>query len=138
MRCNNARRLLNRYVDKELSGEKIIGLLEEHLQVCNRCKKELNGLVIIKGIISGKQILEAGPDFLVSIKEKLKAEQQAIKIKWVIETGILAGRLVPVMATATMLVIVLLLGRTNMEDADRDKIYFDLSYEEISLAGYIF
>ncbi len=138
MRCNNARRLLNRYADKELNEEKIIGSLEEHLQTCNRCKKELNDLVMIKGIISEKQILEAGPDFLVGIKEKLKPEYQIIKLKWVIETGILAGRLVPVMVTATMLFMVLLLGRINMENADRNKIYFDLSYEEISLAGYMF
>ena len=137
MRCDRVKRNLGRYIDKELVNKRAITLIEEHLHRCPRCRSELNSLILMKGLISQKERLTAEDDFLIRLKSKLKPETQIARIRWVVETGNLARRLIPVPVAITILIVALVFGRQNGISPVDDYIFGDLTNKEIGiLSGY--
>lgn len=135
MRCTKIKRLISRYIDKELIDGKTMGLIEGHLKECTLCKAEQDFLIKIKGLISEKEKLSAGEDFLARLKESLNPPAQAVELKWVVETGNLARRLIPVPVTITLLVMYLLFARYNGLNPIEDYIFADLNSREITIVS---
>lgn len=131
MRCNRVKRNLGRYLDQELVNKKAITLIEQHLQKCSRCRAELHSLTLIKNLFSQKERLTAKDDFLLRLKSRLKPETQTPR--WVIETGNLARRLIPVTATIMILVTALMLGRQPGVSPVNDYMFGGLSNEEMGI-----
>ena len=111
--CFKNRRLLNRYVDGELSDTKISDLLSKHIDGCSHCRKELDYLLACKKIISTNKRVEVSSDFLVDLKEKLKPEPQIIKLKWVVDMGAWSKRLIPVPMAVMILLSAFMFSRRN-------------------------
>ncbi len=133
MRCAKAQRNLGRYLDKELINKKTLTLIENHLQSCSHCKAELNSLIFIKDLISQKEKLTAGDDFLLRLQSKLKPETLTTRIRRVVETGTLARRLIPVPVAIMILVTALMLGRQNSINPLDDYMFGDLSNTELGI-----
>lgn len=138
MRCLKVRRLLNRYVDKELDDKKVIALIEGHLNLCAHCQAQLDSLVSVKGLIGQKEQLTAPEDFLARVKGKLEPEAQIIRIRWLPEAGELARRLIPAPVVIMLLMLSLIFARLNGANPIDEYIFADLNNEEIGiLSGYI-
>jgi predicted anti-sigma-YlaC factor YlaD len=124
-------------MDKELINKEAVTLIEEHLQRCSHCRSELNSLISIKDLISQKERITPKDDFLIRLKSRLRLEGQIIRIRWIVEIGNLARRLIFVPATIMILIVVLVFGRQNGISPVDDYIFGDLSNEEIGiLSGY--
>ncbi len=133
MRCNRVKKNLGPYLDKELINKKAITLIERHLQRCSRCRAELHSLTLIKELLSQKERLTAKDDFLLRLKSRLKPETQTPRIRWVLETGNLARRLIPVTATIMILVTALMLGRQPGVSPINNYMFGGLSNEEMGI-----
>jgi predicted anti-sigma-YlaC factor YlaD len=133
MKCWKVKRLLGKYLDKELTDKKIISLVEEHLDRCAACRQELESLVLMKELISGKERLTVGEDFWPRLKNQLEIKPVSLSIRWVNQTGDLARKLIPVPVAIMILVMVLLSGRVNQLSYINDYIFGDLTYEEINM-----
>ena len=138
MRCAEVKRLLGRYVDKEIADKKIILLIEEHLNKCYHCKTELESLISARELLLSKQRLRLDDDFLIRIKDKLLPDTLNIKLRWILEAGSLAKRLIPVPVGIIILTIILMFGRHNNTMAVDNYMFGDLTNEEIGiLNGHI-
>lgn len=135
MRCTKIKRLINRYIDKELIDKETVALVEGHLKECPLCRAELGSLNKIKGFISEKEKLAAKADFLIRLKERLRSATPAVELRWVIETGNLARRLIPVPVTIMLLVTCLLFVRYNGLNPIDDYIFADLNSREIAIVN---
>ncbi|MCD6134721.1 MAG: zf-HC2 domain-containing protein [Candidatus Omnitrophica bacterium] len=122
MNCRKVKRLLGRYLDKEIEG-RLLKLIESHLEKCAACRGELENLAAIKKMFSDKERVKVREGFLVRLKAKIEAGEETEKIreKEVETAGILARRLIPV-----PLVIILLL-----------LISLPLFYRRASIDSYI-
>ncbi|HNW39580.1 MAG TPA: zf-HC2 domain-containing protein [Candidatus Omnitrophota bacterium] len=109
-KCAKIKRLLSRYLDKETAASDT-SLVQEHLDSCIFCKKELAQLVRAKEFVSGKVRQILPPDYLVCrLREKIASQKQAEeKFSWVAGMGILSRRLIPVPVTAVLLSLVLMI-----------------------------
>ena len=138
MNCSKVKRLLSRYIDKELLEQNVITQIEEHLKVCPDCKAELQSLVSTGALISQKERIAVGEDFLARLKDRLRPQPQVVRLRWLPEAGDLARRLIPVPIVATMLMFALVFSRLNGLNPVDQYIVADLSNEEIGiLGGYI-
>lgn len=138
MNCGKVKRLLNRYVDKELIDQGLIAFVEGHLASCPDCKAQLQSLAATKTLISQKERITVGEDFLARLKDKLRPKPQLARMRWVAEAGNLARRLIPVPAAVTVLMFALLFLRLNGVDPVEEYLFADLSNKEISiLSGYV-
>ena len=138
MQCSKVKRLLNRYIDKEIEDRGLIAQVEEHLNMCAHCQAQLKTLASVKGLIAQKEKITAQGDFLARLKEKLEPGAQIIRLRWLPQAGELARRLIPVPVVTMAIMFVLLLSRLNGLNPVEDYIYADLSNEEIGiLSGYV-
>lgn len=138
MKCSKARRLLMRFVDKELENKKLAILIEEHLNLCADCKLELNSLISTKELIAQRERLAVSEDFLDRVKGRLGPQPQIIRVSWLPEAGDLARRLIPVPIVTAMLMFALIFSRLNGLNPVDEYIFGDLSNEEMGiLSGFI-
>ena len=135
MKCAKVKRLLGRYIDKELRDEKQIALLEEHLKICVGCQKELGSLLSLRGMIAQKEKIKAQENFLAKLQNKIQGEAEIIKIKWLPQAGDLARRLIPVPVVAAALMFALLFTQLNGVSSVDEYLLADLSSEEIAIIG---
>lgn len=138
MRCRKVKRALNRYIDKELVDKDVLGQIEEHLDICPRCKAQLNSLLSIKGFITQKERVTTEEGFLDRLKDNLREKASIIKIGWLPEAGKLARRLIPVPVAIMILMSTLIFAKVNGLSPVDEYIFGDLTNEEMGiLSGYI-
>ena len=133
MNCRKVKKILGGYLDKELTDKRIIGLTEEHLKKCAACKQELNSLILIKKLMLQKEGLSAREDFWARLKNRLETRPAPLTVQWVSRSENLAKRLIPIPIAITILIMVLLFGKTNDLNYVNNYIFKDLNYEEISM-----
>ncbi len=136
--CYKIKRLLNRFVDNELSDEVSLNTIKEHLQDCPGCKKELDYLQMVKGLMSKKEKIAAGEDFLAKLKEKLKPEPQIIKLRWVTDMGILSKKLIPASLVIMIFMMTLVFGRIDSIGTSSDDIFGALTNIDTDLVDVYF
>ncbi|MGB9682477.1 MAG: anti-sigma factor family protein [bacterium] len=78
MRCDEVRRLLSAYYDKELPPEKIEAI-REHLSYCTSCNKNLESIKKIHSLMDYFPILEVGPYFETQIFQRIEEEKRKKK-----------------------------------------------------------
>ena len=138
MRCNRAKRFLNRYIDKETVNKEVISQIEGHLDKCHHCKAELSSLTSMKDLIAQKEKINVEENFLIRLKDKLRKTSPIIKMRWLPEAGNLARRLIPVPLAAAVLICTLMFVKLNGINSFDDYIFSDLTNEEIGvLSEYI-
>ncbi len=76
MRCQYAKSLLPVYTDSMLPDEQKIGL-ERHLSSCDVCQRELEDYKRLFTIMRGMDELEAPPEFMTQMRERLSLEKRA-------------------------------------------------------------
>ncbi|MEA3560486.1 MAG: zf-HC2 domain-containing protein [Candidatus Omnitrophota bacterium] len=133
MNCRKVTKMLGKYLDKELTDKRITGLIEGHLKKCAACKQELNSLILIKKLMLQKEGLPAREDFWARLKNRLKTKPAPLTVRWVSRSENLAKRLIPVPIAITILITVLLFGKTNDLNYINNYIFEDLNYEEIGM-----
>jgi len=75
MRCDEVRRLLSAYYDKELSPDRMEAI-REHLNYCMRsCNKNLDSIKKVHSLMDYFPILEVGPYFESELFQKLEEER---------------------------------------------------------------
>ncbi|OGF49206.1 MAG: hypothetical protein A2231_07570 [Candidatus Firestonebacteria bacterium RIFOXYA2_FULL_40_8] len=122
MRCYSVKRLLNRYVDKEID-ETTKKFMEEHLKVCALCKKELEALLLMKHVISKKEKLEIDKNFISLLEKRLMEEKPDNETHYLTEMNYLAQRTAPVLLTLAVLVMIIIFAFYN--DSQVMKDYMD-------------
>ncbi len=74
--CEDAFRLLDDYLDRQLSAEDM-RLVEEHLHICDACTREFTfEASVLKGVRQKLGNLSAPPDLISRILAQLKPMQQ--------------------------------------------------------------
>lgn len=73
MRCNEVKRLLSAYFDRELPTDQSIAI-REHLKTCKSCMSELEDIERLHRLMGTFPILEAGPYFETQIIERIEEE----------------------------------------------------------------
>jgi anti-sigma factor RsiW len=131
--CRRTKRLLSRFVDGELTDEGAVSLLRRHLEVCSRCKRELDCLLKVKDLMSQKERLAAGENFWKELNKRLKPQAQIFRLKWVIDMGVLSKRLIPAPVIIMVLIMALLFGRVDSSDKDGDEVYAGWISEDLGL-----
>jgi len=87
MKCNECRELLSLYIDQMLD-ESQTKEIEEHLSVCETCRKEYNELREMVDLLGQSEMIPIPDAFNFRLKKALKEEKQSM-----LEAGIL-GKLV--------------------------------------------
>jgi len=137
MNCAKIKYLLNRYIDKELTDQKLIAHVEEHIMGCSDCKKELNLLRATKNLIAKQEKITVGDEFFAMLQDKLPIETEATEVKWLPDAGELARKLIPVPAVVTMIIFSLIFVNLNGLNPVDEYIFSDLNAEEMSIVyGY--
>jgi len=77
MRCQEACKLLNEYIDERLSAEKIL-LLEEHLALCPSCRLEYQNLRQIVEAFRNMPEVTLPPGFPADLRQKLLTEKMCV------------------------------------------------------------
>ncbi|MCX7795581.1 MAG: zf-HC2 domain-containing protein [bacterium] len=73
MRCNEVKRLLSAYFDKELPADQSIAV-REHLKICRSCMEELEDIERLHKLMGAFPVLEVGPYFETQIIERIEEE----------------------------------------------------------------
>ncbi|MEA3328498.1 MAG: zf-HC2 domain-containing protein [Candidatus Omnitrophota bacterium] len=133
MNCQKVKKILGRYLDKELTDQRIIGLLKEHLDQCASCSRELDSLILIKNLILRKEALPAGEDFWLRLKNRPEINPAPSAVQWVSQAGEMARRVIPAPIAIMVLIIALLFGKANGSDYLNEYIFEDLGYQEIAM-----
>ncbi|MDD5746376.1 MAG: zf-HC2 domain-containing protein [Candidatus Omnitrophica bacterium] len=108
--CAKVKRLLSRYVDKEISPADS-GRVKEHLVRCAGCRRELSEYSRIKQLVSAQERKELPPDYLVSrLREKIAGQPDSPSDVFWSGLGNLARRFIPVPAAVAVVSIVLMIA----------------------------
>lgn len=75
MRCDEVRRLLSAYYDRELPLDKMEAI-REHLKYCMTCSKDLDSIKKIHGLMDYFPTIEVGPYFEAQLFQKLEDEKK--------------------------------------------------------------
>jgi len=75
MKCNEIRELLSLYIDQMLD-ESQLKEIEEHLSVCETCRKEYNELKEMLGLLGQTEMIPVPDAFNFRLKKALKEEKQ--------------------------------------------------------------
>lgn len=78
MKCNEVKRLLSAYFDKELSEDKLLRI-KEHLRYCSSCSSELKKIEKVHKLMEAFPVLEVGPYFESQIIERIDEESKKSK-----------------------------------------------------------
>ena len=133
MSCSKVRRLLSKYIDKEIKDQPTIDLIDAHLSQCPGCQQELDSLAAIKGLLWQKEHSPARPDFLRRLRQRLEPKAPAAGIDWLAQFGELARRLIPVPAVVAALVIIMLAINFNNLNYVNEYLFRDLTPEDITM-----
>ena len=101
MRCKKIRKMLNRYVDGELSARYQEGV-RRHLASCDCCERELASITRLKDVFSALETEELPRSLWPKIAKRL-AEQKGMEPVWTFSESV-ARRLIPVAAAALLIV----------------------------------
>src|SRR5665648_451390 len=71
MNCDEIRELLSLYIDNKLEEEQMIEI-ERHLLVCDACKKEFEGIVLVINAMKNLPEVEIPAQFDSGLREELK------------------------------------------------------------------
>ena len=114
--CIRVKRLLSRYLDKEISNSDV-ALVETHTDICPLCKKELLELSRVKEIMLGKEKKTLPQDYLVCrLREEIAGRQYTEKRLSLTGIGSLSRRLIPVpVATLVLSITFLFLTSTTQQ-----------------------
>ncbi len=138
--CAKIKRLLNRYIDKELDRQGS-SRIEGHIKECASCKEELDKLYIVKGLIENRQRKSLPEDYLIyRIRERIRVSlQEGPKLQWLFDMGSLSKKLIPVPALAfALLALVFSFTLKGYRTGDLLGNYLshdDLTQREINLLG---
>lgn len=116
--CERVKKLLSRYLDKEISGIDA-AFVKKHLDICQICNKDYWGLFKVKQLMLEKERKSLPEDHLVSrLKEKILNQQHAEEsMSWLTGLGNLSRRLIPVPVAAIVLSIIFLIATSNQQIA---------------------
>jgi len=93
--CTKVKRMLSRYLDKEIGGEDSV-MIEAHLANCTQCSKELSELTRLKGIVSGVTRITLPQDYLVSrIRDSIMRTRCEERVFSLSDIGNFARKLIP-------------------------------------------
>jgi len=115
--CINKRRALQRYADGEFTDDSALKTLKAHLEACPGCSQELEYLLRAKKIVSSHQRVNASPEFVSRLLDRLKPAPEIIRLRWVDDAADWSRRLIPVPVAVTVLVCVVLFARLNQAKA---------------------
>lgn len=76
MNCDEIRELLSLYIDNNLEEEQMIEI-EKHLLVCDACKKEFEGIVLVINTMKNLPEVEIPVQFDSRLREGLKKEAES-------------------------------------------------------------
>ncbi len=138
LKCYKIKRLLNMFVDNELFDERVLNTLEKHLHDCSSCKEALDSLRMLKGLVSEKEKIVAGEEFLRKLRERLKPESQIVRLKWVTDMGVLSKRLISVPIVVMILMVSLLFSRIDTITTTEDDIFATLTNMDMTLIDIYF
>ena len=106
--CSKVKRLLSRYLDKEIGGVDT-ALVEAHMESCFLCRQELSELSRVKGIILGKERKALPQDYLVCrLRREIAGQCSCQESSLVSGMAGLCRRLIPIPAVAIVFSIVFL------------------------------
>lgn len=88
MKCNEIRELLSLYIDQMLD-ESQVKEIEEHLSVCDACRKEYNELMELHELLGHVEMIPVPDAFQFRLKKVLKVEKKK-KSQWRILTSVAA------------------------------------------------
>jgi hypothetical protein len=77
MKCNEIRELLSLYIDRELDESQVIDV-EEHLSVCDDCRKEYDDLKKTADALNQTEMAPVPDAFQLRLKKALKDEKQTM------------------------------------------------------------
>jgi TonB family protein len=81
MNCDNIKKELSSYIDKELAS-KIMGKIKEHLKSCDSCMREYQNLLDIKKRIHNMEKIDVHPSMALSIIEKIEQQNKSPEYNW--------------------------------------------------------
>lgn len=111
MRCPKVKRLLSRYSDGELKGCPASEAIEQHLKACSGCRAELGSMLSAKNLVSSQERIKLKDGFLGRLKDRLRPQPEIVRLRWVLDAGDLARRIIPVPAFFIAVVMILLFGQ---------------------------
>lgn len=108
--CKKIKRLLSRYLDKEISEEDSV-FIKTHLERCSFCMNELLALNRVKDFVLKKERKSFPPDYLFDrLNEEISRKKDAEgSLPWIVAIGNLSRKLIPVPVTAIVLSMAFLL-----------------------------
>lgn len=80
MNCDEIRELLSLYIDNNLEEEQMIEI-EKHLLVCDACKKEFEGIVLVINTMKNLPEVEIPAQFDSRLREELKIASESKRKK---------------------------------------------------------
>jgi predicted anti-sigma-YlaC factor YlaD len=121
--CAKIKRMLSRYLDKEVSDADSVAI-EAHLVNCPLCKKEISELYQVKSFASKIERKTLSQDYMVSrLRDAIAYAQYAKKKLSLAGMGNFARKLIPVPVTAIVISILFLIftstqpvAQTSFED----------------------
>jgi len=81
MNCDEIRELLSLYIDNTLDQEQMIEI-EKHLLVCDACKKEFDGIVLVLNAMKDLPEVELPSQFDSILRKELKSEVESSRMKF--------------------------------------------------------
>ena len=102
MGCNEARNQIFKRLDGELSSHDA-DWLNQHLDACPACTRELNLLLLPRRLARAVPVLEPSLYFYHKLRARLQSESETLSI-WHIVLG-LSRKVVPVLAAFTLVLI---------------------------------
>lgn len=87
MRCNEVKRLLSAYFDRELPADQSI-VIREHLKTCKSCMAELEDIERLHKLMGAFPVLEAGPYFETQIIERIEEETRKRRLSFGLKLAI--------------------------------------------------
>jgi predicted anti-sigma-YlaC factor YlaD len=108
--CIRVRKLLSRYIDKEVGRSDIV-LIEEHLDICSFCKKELWEFSRVKELILEKERKVLPQDYLVyRLRQEIAGERRMMKQEsWLTGLEDFSRKVIPIPVTLIVLSTVFLM-----------------------------
>ncbi len=122
--CIRVRKLLSRYIDKE-AGRSDIALIEEHLDICSFCKKELRELSWVKELVLEKERKVLPQDYLVCrLRQEIAGERRMMKQgSWLTGLEYFSRKVIPIPVTLIVLstVFLMLSSRRQLSESSLEE-----------------
>lgn len=130
MRCGKAKKLLGRYLDGEIRQSELERLIEEHLEGCSSCRKEFEGLLSLRKILSSKERIKPGVSLYGSIREKISEERTSVWKRDIRLVENIAKKIVVIPLALAVLLMLIIFRETHLNMVE-EYLWGDLNFYEL-------